>query len=228
MKNKTRSGILKLSLSIAIALSLSACNDDSKPSAEEAQKAVVSNIGECSFVDMQDFKKLNGIQQQDGSYLVYVSYKLVIHPTDEIKDYLTANNMSSYKGALQIAQNADAEIQQRIDQEDAVRDQWKAENPNGSDSDFRQSIGMDAANQSNYDHMHRGTNVAKAYMEASQYIYQQMHQGCPQTVQVVWEHLDIAHMKPEDFAQDHTLTMNHGQIHMIKTDNGWMEARDNH
>lgn len=80
--------LLKLSASFILAASMTACSGSDKPSESEAKSAVTAMLGDCQYLEVTDFKRDNGIAQQDGNYVVQAHYSVKLTPTGDIKNFV--------------------------------------------------------------------------------------------------------------------------------------------
>jgi len=83
---------LKLATSIFIATTVAACSGSDKPSESEARTALQAYLGNCQYIDISDFRKVNGIPQQDGSYIVETNFTATLNPPDKIKDFVASSH----------------------------------------------------------------------------------------------------------------------------------------
>lgn len=79
---------LKLATGFILAASMTACSGSDKPSESDAKAAVTAMLGDCQYLEVDDFKRDNGIPQQDGSYVVQANYSVRITPTGDVKDFV--------------------------------------------------------------------------------------------------------------------------------------------
>jgi hypothetical protein len=69
---------------------LAACGH-SAPSESDAKQAVQSALGDCKYVEMSDFNRVNGVQSSDDQhYQVEVQYKLTLEADSDQRDKLEA------------------------------------------------------------------------------------------------------------------------------------------
>lgn len=64
---------------------LSACS--SVLSESDAKAAVEAPLGDCEYLSIGSFEKVNGTPQGDNHYLVDVKYTITTKPTPDIKAY---------------------------------------------------------------------------------------------------------------------------------------------
>lgn len=67
---------------------MAACSASDKPSKSEARAAVTTMLGDCQYLEVKDFKRDNGIPQQDGSYVIQASYSVGMTLTEYVKNFV--------------------------------------------------------------------------------------------------------------------------------------------
>jgi len=86
----------KLAVMSLIPLCLCACGP-SKPSESEAKHSVQNVFSQCAPITISNFKKLNGLPQPDGSYVVQVEFSVKHTPLPEnvqrYKNYVAMKSM---------------------------------------------------------------------------------------------------------------------------------------
>jgi len=215
--------LLTLPALILASALLTGCNSEA-PSASEAQKAIESRFP-CEHISIRDFERVNGIPQNDGSYLVQVKYTVRVSPTDEIKSYAK----EGYAKEL-------AEMQEKVAQAkafgtdyEAKKKAWLSSNPGKSDSDFwKATPGIEQAYD---DYMHSGFaygdgdhRLAMLPGQAKIFLEQKMMQSCPSVQQRIMDQLYQRQDPVELYASDVDAPF-HDTLSMIKTDNGWMATQ---
>ncbi|SDF82399.1 hypothetical protein SAMN05216466_101190 [Paraburkholderia phenazinium] len=84
----TKSACLALCASLAVLLA--ACGN-STPSESDAKRAVQSALGDCKYVEMSDFNRVNGVEDSDDRhYQVEVQYNLTLKAASDQRDKLEA------------------------------------------------------------------------------------------------------------------------------------------
>jgi len=111
----------RLSASVVIAAALAACSSSDRPSESEARTALEAYLGNCQYIDVSDFRKVNGIPQEDGTYIVKLDFSAKITPTDAIKNYLE----NKYLTDVQTAENTPGSGG-KVRQDNAIFSQEKA------------------------------------------------------------------------------------------------------
>ncbi|WP_175916091.1 hypothetical protein [Burkholderia sp. BCC1638] len=86
----------RVALYACIAATLTACGH-SAPSESDAKTAVQARIGDCNYLRVSDFNKVNGIPIAENTYKVEVKYTLTLTPTSDMKDRAKALNTDRAK-----------------------------------------------------------------------------------------------------------------------------------
>lgn len=81
---------------VCLTAALTACGH-SAPSESDAKTAVQARIGDCDYLHVSDFTKVNGIRIDENTYQVEVKYTLSLTPTSEMKQRATALNADRAK-----------------------------------------------------------------------------------------------------------------------------------
>ncbi|HDR9240044.1 hypothetical protein [Burkholderia vietnamiensis] len=88
MKNRRYIRIPHLVTLTALAALLAACGN-SAPGESDAKQAVQAQLGDCKYVEMSDFNRVNGTQgSDDHHYQVEVQYNLTLEADGDQKDKL--------------------------------------------------------------------------------------------------------------------------------------------
>jgi hypothetical protein len=202
MKNPRTMGIARLALYTAITTSLAACGH-SAPSDGDVKGIVESRIAGCTYLTLKDFKKTNGIPGDDpNSYRIEVEYTMHIEPTDDQKD--------SLKHWL-----LDADQMQKLNA--SYMQQLKSDDADGG------------ANRTQHIEEY-GDARSKLQTDMQRYLstddfYNKVSQDCSNVDRQFIHSFYAAARKFSDYTKngiDSTFT---GTIPMVKTDNGWQEAR---
>ncbi|WP_367188836.1 hypothetical protein [Burkholderia sp. Ed8] len=93
----------RIALFTCVAASLTACGHSS-PSESDAKTAVQARIGDCDYLRVSDFTKINGTQVSDNLYQVEVKYSLTLTPTSDMKQ--RAETLNSDRAKLAEAKQA--------------------------------------------------------------------------------------------------------------------------
>ncbi|MGU7776300.1 hypothetical protein ACV229_39875 [Burkholderia sp. MR1-5-21] len=75
----------RVALYACIAATLTACGH-SAPSESDAKTALQARIGDCDYLHVSDFTKVNGISIDENTYKVEVKYTLTLTPTSDMKE----------------------------------------------------------------------------------------------------------------------------------------------
>lgn len=85
-----------ISISLMMLFSLSACGN-SEPSMSDLKKQILPSVVNCPGLTIQNFQKLNGYPQSDGSYIEIVQYDVVFKPPSKVLKYVKDWNNSKEK-----------------------------------------------------------------------------------------------------------------------------------
>lgn len=218
MKQNTR--LFATSIALVTAVTLSACS--SGPSESDAKAAVHTYLGDCEYLSIGSFEKVNGTPTGDNHYLVDVKYTIKMKPTPDIKAYASEK----------YAQEVD-NLKKQLAHAHEVENAWKADkqawiqaNP-GSDSSAYEVTHQDG--WATYQKVmplllggdqlvNNAPRTAKAAMERA------MRQTCPNINSTLLDNFFNGNEAVEQYADgiEETLT---GKVAMTKTDNGWQEDR---
>lgn len=200
MSFETKTTIARLALCTAFTISLTACGN-SAPSESDAKQAVQAELGDCKYVDLSDFTRVNGIKQGEGLYDVEVQYTVTITPDSDQWDQL--KQWVQDRKDLYTAMKDEGQIDQQIRQ---------AGNPDVSLTPEHQ-----AADQKVKDLQQK---VASGY--APDKMLREMSQACPNTpADLLSTYIYKSRVNGDGEAKlQYSRTLS-----MIKTDNGWQQAR---
>ncbi|WP_175787318.1 hypothetical protein [Burkholderia anthina] len=96
MKTIAKLAPLRLALLTCLVASLAACGH-STPSESDAKAAIQARIGDCDYLRVSDFTKINGVQVSDNLYQVEVKYSLTLTPTSDMQRRAEALNADRAK-----------------------------------------------------------------------------------------------------------------------------------
>ncbi|MFP6557791.1 hypothetical protein WJ542_05560 [Paraburkholderia sp. B3] len=229
MKTEKFKSLLSLVVIFVMTSFLAACSESDKPGKSEAKQAVKTALGDCQYIDVQDFKRINGIRQQDGSYVVQVSYTLDLTPPDDVKSFIK----NTYPQYAQTTKESVADAKKTVDNWKQAQDAWVAANPGKTADDYMM--------ENQEDHL-KYNRALQLYSYTPQQIDSQikeyglfqvemtLEKDCPNTPHQVFDQLFSSRngSKPleiDDFTDDVTMTADSFEIRMIKTDNGWQIAQ---
>lgn len=220
MKLNRRDGVWP-ALMLASVL-LSGCNSEA-PSASEARKIAENTYETCDQLKVIDFERVNGIPQNDGSYVVQVKYKVRVTLPDDIKSFVRETYPQQLAHAREKAEEAKA-LEARYHE---TLQALQAADPQASEQELIQKH-PDLAKLSNqrfdpqWSEAENRVNGLPLY--TLRRIEQSLYNACPQTRQdSIWNLLE----RPRPMAPftDTVEVPLYANYTMIKTDNGWMEAQ---
>lgn len=193
----------QVALCIPLISVLAACGN-SAPSESDAKHAVEAQLGECKYVDLSDFSKVNGIQgNDDHHYQVEVQYDLTLEADSDQKDKLQTwvKNMT--------------DRQNLIKEEMQIRQSYVGRGVSMSDADA-QTIQDDEQKQAAlYQALVTGYGP-RTFGTA-------FDQACPSFPSDITHDL-FTKVDGPGFDGKNTLQF-HYKLDMVKTDNGWQLDR---
>lgn len=228
---------------VCLAAALTACGH-SAPSESDAQTAVQARIGDCDYLHVSDFTKVNGIRTDENTYQVEVKYTLTLTPTSDMKQRATALNadrakLADLKQAYEAAKSsykADEDVWVQAHEHDPDTSIATHDPTDPTKVTYNVELGESGARMK-YMHDHgdgiNGGATAEAYADQQERIRQDanvqifandLHKEC-QNVQLkplgqafhgVSASTDLTEAVPNQW--DETIVM-------VKTDNGWQEAQ---
>jgi len=87
-KSGSRRALIAKNAVIGFAALIALGCSKSSPSESDLKDQLTSTYKDCDVVSVRDFKKTNGIQQQDGSYVMSVEYKIKVVPVPENEKFV--------------------------------------------------------------------------------------------------------------------------------------------
>jgi hypothetical protein len=243
MKITQKMKFTRIALYAFVAASLAACGHNA-PSESDAKNAVQARIGDCDYLHVSDFTKVNGIPSNENAYQVEVKYRLTLTPTSEMKQRAAALNTDRAKLA-DLKQAYDAAKADYKTNEDA----WVLAHEHDPDTSiathdptdptkvmYNVELGESGARMK-YLHDHgdgiNGGATAKAYADQQERVRQEadiqifandLRKECPniqlKTLGQAFHGVSALTDLTEQVQNQWDET-----IMMIKTDNGWQEAR---
>lgn len=218
MKNITRPSAAIFALVTAAVLS--ACSNG--PSESDVKAAIQASLGNCEYLSVDHFEKVNGTPQGDDHYLVDVKYTVSMKPTPDIKAY------ASEKYAKEVEN-----LKQQLAYAHDVENAWKADEQawiqanTGSDASAYEVAHQDG--WAEYQKVmplllggdqlvNNAPRTAKVAMEHA------MRQTCSNVNASLLDNFFNGNESVEQYADgiEETFT---GKIAMVKTDDGWQEDR---
>jgi hypothetical protein len=207
-------------IALVTAVMLSACS--SGPTASDAKAAVQTSLGDCEYLSIGSFEKVNGTPQGDNHYLVDVKYTIRMKPTPDIKAYASEKYVAEVDNLKhQVAHAHDVENAWK-----AAEQAWIQANP-GQDASAYEVAHQDG--WAEYQKVmplllggdqlvNNAPRTAKAAMERA------MRQTCPNVNSSLLDNFFNGSEAVEQYADgiEETFT---GKVAMTKTDNGWREDR---
>jgi hypothetical protein len=199
---------------------LSGCSNG--PSESDAKKAVQASLGNCEYLSIGHFEKVNGTPQGDGRYLLDIKYSIKMKPTPDIKAY------ASEKYAEEVAN-----LKQQVARAHEIENAWKSDqqawiqaNAGSSSSDY------EVAHKEGWDEYQKvmpllikgDQLVINAPRDGKAAMERAIRQSCPNVAPALLNNLFNGDEPVEQYASGIEQTFT-GKVAMVKTDNGWQEDR---
>jgi len=208
---------LCLSPVLASLLLLTACSGSSSPSASDAQQVAEGIFASCDNMKVKDFERVNGIPQNDGSYLVQVKYTVRLTPPDSISSYMR----DTYPKTL-------AELQAKDKRHDELRAQYtdrlhalEAVEPMATTQELEAKYPDLAQLSAQSGELTNGPQLNSFVNNTMSMIERNMVDACPKVNPSTTIRMVNVPKPLEKFAGDVDIPFNDTYA-MIKTDNGWM------
>lgn len=205
---------------LATAVALSGCSKG--PSEADAKAVIQTSLGNCEYLSIEHFEKVNGTPQGDNHYLVDIKYSVKLKPTPDIKAYASekyAQEVSSLK--QQLAHAHQIENTWKSDEQ-----AWIQANPGSN------SAAYEIAHKEGWDEYQKvmplllsgDQQLSNAPLTAKAAMGRAMKQSCPNTAASVLNNLFTGTEPVEQYALGVEQSFT-GKIAMVKTDNGWQSDR---
>jgi len=201
MKAKPDMKLARLVLCACTTAVLAACGN-STPSTSDAKAALKSRIADCSYLTLKDVSKTNGIPGDGPStYRLEVSYSMKLEPTDEQKE-----SLKHWTDDAQQAVKLNEEYMQAL----------KAD-----------SVAQKDSSQDTVDYATKRSDVQsdmKKYLSIPNF-FNKVANDCPNVPSQFVHSFYDAKGPLSDYTDDGITSTFTETISMVKTDNGWQEAR---
>jgi hypothetical protein len=202
---------------------LSACS--SSPSDSDAKKAVESALGGCRFLSLENFQKVNGIANNDGSHTMEIKYSIKAKVFPEVAkmaaDY--SARWSATVPRLEKAREADAAAQKELYERNeklrrGIKDMGEWHAFKAETEKFDKEVAL-PANQ-----LVSAINKERDELKREESaIAQRFKQECPSMNERLQYLMYDNNMGLDNYTKDFTKDY-HVKLQMVKTDNGWMPA----
>lgn len=210
---------LGLSVVVISVLALSACSKG--PSESDAKKIVQNAIGDCRYISIDSFNKVNGIPDGAGRYRVDVAYSIKMEPTEETKKILDENLPAISKATID-SKLEDVEIKQYMSEESA----YKEANPWAVEDTFRTRYPEKYKQYEAIYELHNKNEGIALYgsRRVKELISEKVYAACPNTSRSLLFSLFTGDTPLDAYKENIVQKYTH-TFQMIKTDNGWLENR---
>lgn len=201
---------IKISLmAVGVAIAISACSKPS-PSESEAKNAIQHLLGDCSYLTLERFERVNGIPQGENGYQVELKYAIKVTPIPEnvraIGD-LSAK-LSDLNARLEKANTERREIAVKMN---AMEDKSSKEYQKLYSLSWDVGPAADKLENEKRDLISNLINPSGNFAKA-----------CPNLNRVVYSDI-FSDEGVDQFTKSFTKEFS-GRLMMIKTDKGWMSA----
>lgn len=205
---------------LALITTFSGCSKS--PSEAEAKDAIRASLGDCEYLSIEHFEKVNGTPQGGNHYAVDIKYSVKLKPTPDIKAYASekyAQEVSNLK--QQLAHAREIENAWKSDQQ-----AWLQANPDSS------SAAYEIAHKEGWAEFQKvmplllngDQQLSDAPRTAKAAMRRAMGNSCPSTAPALLNSLFSGDESVEQYANgiEKAFTV---KMAMVKTDNGWQENR---
>ncbi|WP_199102150.1 hypothetical protein [Aquitalea sp. ASV11] len=213
---QSRQTLLTLPILLLAGAMLTGCNSDA-PSSSDAQQVAEGIFASCDNMKVKDFERVNGIPQNDGSYLVQVKYTVRLTPPDSISSYMR----DTYPKTL-------AELQAKDKRHDELRAQYtdrlhalEAVEPMATTQELETKYPDLAQLSAQSGELINGPQLNSFVNNTMSMIERNMVDACPKVNPNITMRMVNVPKPLEKFAGDVDIPFNDTYA-MIKTDNGWM------
>lgn len=209
-----------LPLVLFISIALSGCSKG--PSESDAKAAVQTALGNCEYLSIERFDKVNGTTLGDNHYLVEIKYSVKMKPTPDIKAY------ASEKYAEEVAN-----LKQQVAHAHEVENSWKSDEQAWMQANPGSTISAyEVAHKDGWDEYEKVAPllvkgdqlIADAPRTAKAAMGRAMRQSCPNVAPALLNNMFSGDDPVEQYASGVEQTFT-GKVAMVKTDNGWQEDR---
>lgn len=199
---------------------LSGCSNG--PSESDAKSAVQTSLGNCEYLSISQFDRMNGTPRGEGRYLVDIAYSIKMKPTPDIEAYASEKYLKEVES-----------LKQQLAHAKGIQSSWKSNmeawlkaNPDSTVADY------EMANQEQYYEYQKvapvlvngNRLVTEAPRTAKLAMQNAMQQSCPNVPRELLNNFFEGSEPVEKYADGIERNFT-GKIFMVKTDNGWQEDR---
>ena len=195
---------------------LTGCNSDA-PSASDAQQVAEGIFASCDNMKVKDFERVNGIPQNDGSYLVQVKYTVRLTPPESISSYMR----DTYPKTLAELQAKDALFKELRTQYFERLHALETTEPMATENDLLAKYPDLSQLSAKVTEANSGPQLNSFVNNTMSMIERNMVDACPKVNPNMTMRMVNVPKPLEKFAGDVDIPFNDTYT-MIKTDNGWI------
>ena len=196
---------------IAVAIAVSACSKPA-PSESEAKNAIQGLLGDCRYLSIDRFERVNGTPQGENGYQVAIKYAIKVTPAPE-NARLIGEMSAKLAEVNERLESASNECRKIAEQMNAIEDKsskeyqelyklsWDQEGP------YKAVEKIEKEKRDLINSINPAANLAKE---------------CPNLNRVLYANI-FSDEGVDQFAKSFTKEFS-GTIPMVKTDKGWMAA----
>lgn len=225
--------LVSFSIVVATAMAVSACSLSS-PSESEAENAIRSSMGDCRYISLEHFEKINGIPQENkNTYQVEVKYTINVKVFPDSRQ-LAEDVLAKLNEVSKDYEEIKAEHKRRWDINNALREKYYQIEQYRGDPQYQQlkNAAFEEKQKYMYEQLNPYTDIAsQAEKEATASsraiivpLQTKFENECPGGGHGLFpnteqEPSEFANSFLKNFSKDFSISML-----MIKTDNGWVQG----
>jgi hypothetical protein len=214
---------IKTTLSALALFALAACSNS--PTESDAKKIVENELGGCRFLSLENFQKINGIVNNNGSHSMEIKYSIKVKAFPEVAKMAT--DYSSKFDAIRVrsekAKEANANVRKEMLErsqklQNGIKDRGEWNAFKAETDKFENEVAIPASQQVSL--IHKELNQAIAESEA---IAKRFAQECPNMDNRLRLSIYENNQGIDTYTKDYTRAA-HENLMMVKSDNGWVRA----
>ena len=183
------------------------------PSDEDAKKAIANLIGDCKYLTIENFRRINGMEKDENTYVVSVEYSIHVTPLPEIKEIIQDQSqiLSDIEERLKNAHSqmvaAAEETKVLFDKNEVTGERWTAANEKHHKFvELQESIEKEKS------------NFKKNIINHAEKFSKECPSLNPMLYAQIYNNDDLM-----QYAQEYTKQFG-GDLTMMNTENGWIPS----
>ncbi|SAL08082.1 hypothetical protein AWB81_08576 [Caballeronia arationis] len=209
-----RTGVGRLALCVSLIASLAACSHS--PSEGDANAAIKTRLGDCKYFSIGSFDKVNGIPVDDNDYRMEVRYSITMDLDSRYHDRLK-QHMKNVEGFTAMNADFDARLEK-------FNTEMLAYNEAHADDGSPRYETTHPSPMNDLTTPEQRAMQADAQSDIKSVLVQSISQECPALDRRLLTNFFDAQTPMKNYADDVTYNFTE-TLAMMKTDNGWQEAR---